>query len=116
MRSRYTAYTLGLQDYLLRTWAPETRPATLDLSAAVQWAGLVVQRSREDGEQGWVEFRAMFREGGLWRQLQENSRFRRESGVWLYVDGEAEWRSLRPGRNDPCPCSSGRKFKQCCGR
>ena len=25
-------------------------------------------------------------------------------------------KSTKVGRNDPCPCGSGRKYKQCCGK
>ncbi|MGN5267109.1 YchJ family metal-binding protein [Aeromonas dhakensis] len=48
--------------------------------------------------------------------LHERSRFVRHQGRWVYTDGEQDPAPLRVGRNDPCPCGSGKKFKKCCGR
>jgi SEC-C motif-containing protein len=95
MRSRYSAYVLGLAPYLLATWHPTTRPATLDLSGegAVKWLGLDIRRrAASDAEHACVEFVARWREGGRGRRLHETSRFVREDGRWYYVDGEAEVR------------------------
>ncbi|AVP99380.1 hypothetical protein C7S18_20355 [Ahniella affigens] len=92
MRSRYTAYVRGDQQYLLATWHPSTRPAALDLDDAAQatmrWLGLTVKAAREDGDWGEVEFIARFRVGGQSAQrLHERSRFERLDGRWYYVDG-----------------------------
>ena len=91
MRSRYSAYVLGLQDYLLASWHPSTRPATLDLDpAATRWLGLEVKRHRADGnDAATVEFVARYRVGGGSAvRLHEVSRFLREDGRWYYLDGE----------------------------
>ena len=32
------------------------------------------------------------------------------------VVGRADHKSKKIGRNDPCPCGSGKKYKRCCGR
>ena len=96
MRSRYSAYALGLDRYLLETWHTSTRPATLDDPdrPATRWLGLEVRRvlpasTGADGvEQGWVEFVARYRVGGRGHRIQELSRFVCEAGRWFYIDGE----------------------------
>jgi len=91
MRSRYTAYVLKLEDYLLNTWHPRTRPLELDLAASPRrWLGLKVLRHEPvtDGT-ATVEFIARYKAGGLAHELHETSRFVRENGRWLYIDGEA---------------------------
>lgn len=91
MRSRYSAYTLGLEDYLLATWHPATRPAALGLAenSAPEWLGLTVKRfAPVDAEHAQVEFVARYRSGGRVYRLHELSRFVREDGRWFYVDGQ----------------------------
>jgi SEC-C motif-containing protein len=90
MRSRYSAFVLGLQDYLLDTWHPGTRPAALapDPQGLV-WLGLQVRRHRVvDGEHAEVEFVARNKLAGRATRLHELSRFVREGGRWYYVDGD----------------------------
>ncbi len=87
MRSRYSAYVLGLADYLLSTWHPGTVPGELEL-APVRWLGLQVCRSQASKDAGVVEFVARYRENGRGVRLHEISRFVREDGRWLYVDGQ----------------------------
>ena len=89
MRSRYSAYARGLEDYLLATWHPSTRPGPLDLGAAPQpkWLGLEIKACSERGDAATVEFVARCRIGGRARRLHEVSRFLRENGRWYYVDG-----------------------------
>jgi SEC-C motif-containing protein len=93
MRSRYSAYVLRLSDYLLQTWHPDTRPATLELPEAEQlrWIGLDIraQKVGAGGQRARVEFFARYREqGGTVKTQHEVSRFVREAGRWYYVDGE----------------------------
>ncbi|WP_374509672.1 YchJ family protein [Niveibacterium sp.] len=89
MRSRYSAFALGLTDYLLATWHPDTRPATLDLdeSPAPKWIGLQVLAHQAEGDSAQVEFIARYKIGGRAHRLHENSRFLRRDGRWYYVDG-----------------------------
>lgn len=121
MRSRYTAYFLGLERYLLQTWHASTRPTSVDLQAGPTWTGLQI-RSTEAGaeadERGSVEFVARYLAGGRPGTLHESSRFLREEGHWYYVDGRLHDApdGTKVSRNAPCPCGSGRKFKRCCGR
>jgi SEC-C motif-containing protein len=91
MRSRYSAYVLGIEPYLLATWHPDTRPARLDLKedAPTKWLGLEVKRHEAlDAEHAIVEFVARYKVNGRAYRLHETSRFLREQGQWLYVDGE----------------------------
>ena len=111
MRSRYSAYVLKLSGYLRETWHPSTRPPGLDVSEdEVVWQRLQVIASGA----GWVEFAAFYAGG----QLHERSRFVQEDGRWFYLDGEMlpPITAEKPGRNTPCPCGSGKKYKRCCGQ
>jgi len=94
MRSRYTAYTLLRDDYLLATWHPSTRPATLNLAAELptQWLGLTVKDHQSIADQATVEFVARYRINGRAQRLQEVSRFTREADHWFYLDGECDVR------------------------
>ena len=91
MRSRYSAYVLKLEDYLLATWHPDTRPASLDLAADnTKWIGLEVRKlTLESVDRATVEFVARYKFGGRAHRLHEISRFVREDGRWFYVDGES---------------------------
>ncbi len=118
MRSRYTAHVLGDEGYLAATWHPDHRPRELNLDAGVRWIGLEILEAKEAGDAAMVEFEARFLAGGRVDALRERSRFVRVSGRWFYTDGEMRQPRLlpfKPGRNEPCPCGSGRKFKRCCG-
>lgn len=90
MRSRYSAYVLGREDYLMATWHPDTRPATLDADALPrpQWLGLAVKSHAPlDDSHAMVEFVARYKLNGRAFRLHETSRFERVGGRWLYVDG-----------------------------
>ena len=87
MRSRYSAYVLGLIDYLLATWHLSTAPGELELPP-LKWLGLEVLHSEQSGDAGVVEFVARCREGGRAQRLHETSRFVREAGRWYYIDGQ----------------------------
>ncbi len=90
MRSRYTAYVLKLGDYLLATWHPRTRPAGLDLAASPRrWTGLkVVRHDVLASDEAIVEFIARYKASGRTHEMREASRFIRESGRWLYLEGD----------------------------
>jgi SEC-C motif-containing protein len=91
MRSRYSAFVLGLEGYLLSTWHPATRPAGLELDATPrpQWLGLAVKsHTLLDDTHAIVEFVARYKLNGRAFKLHETSRFERVDGRWLYVDGE----------------------------
>jgi SEC-C motif-containing protein len=90
MRSRYSAYVLGLSDYLLATWHPRTRPAAIEPDPpGLKWLGLEVRRhEQQDADHATVEFIARSKQGGRAARLHELSRFVREDGRWYYVDGD----------------------------
>lgn len=88
MRSRYAAYVLGLQAYLLASWHASTRPVVLDISEPTKWLGLQVLRHELlDETHALVEFVARYKVNGRAFRLHEISRFVLEQGHWLYVDG-----------------------------
>jgi len=128
MRSRYTAYVRGEIAYLLATHHPSTRGG-VDVDAVTRWSrdttwlGLEIVATERGGvgeDAGIVEFIARGSTRGTPFAQRERSRFRREDGRWYYVDGDAIAEPVRraaaPGRNDPCPCGSGQKYKRCHGR
>ena len=89
MRSRYSAYALGLHDYLLQTWHPDTRPRHLAADEpGLRWLGLqVLRHDAPDPDHAQVAFVARFKVGGGRAQrLTEHSRFVRVNGRWLYQD------------------------------
>lgn len=90
MRSRYSAYVLGLRDHLLATWHPTTRPSSLEADPpGLRWLGLDVRAHRiQDDDHATVEFTARSKLGGRAQRLHENSRFVREDGRWYYLDGD----------------------------
>lgn len=91
MRSRFSAFALGEANYLFATWHPSTRPNRRDLDSDVSWRRLQIVDTDAGGEgdtAGVVEFRAQYERQGKRHIMHERSRFIREQGRWLYVDGE----------------------------
>ncbi len=89
MRSRYSAFVLCDTAYLLCTWHPSTRPASIELEPGAQWLGLDIRHHIITGaHSAEVEFVARFRVGGRAVRQLERSRFVREDGDWFYVDGD----------------------------
>ena len=89
MRSRYSAYVLGLIDYLLATWHASTSPGELELSP-VKWLGLEVRHAQCTGDAGVVEFVARCRTAAGAERIHETSRFVRAEGRWYYIDGQVD--------------------------
>jgi SEC-C motif-containing protein len=129
MRSRYSAYVVAAVDYLGETLHPAhrddwDREATRRWATSSEWLGLEileVEAGAPGDDHGWVAFAATFRADGETRRHVERSRFEFLRGRWYYVDGESPKPTTRRhagprvGRNDPCPCGSGKKYKRCCG-
>ena len=129
MRSRYTAYALGNIDHILATHHPDAtgevdRKSTEKWSREATWLGLEIVSAEGGGltdQTGEVEFIARYEVGGAALQHHERAQFRRHEGRWYYWDGAMV--KARPvvreqpkvGRNDPCPCGSGAKYKKCHG-
>jgi SEC-C motif-containing protein len=121
MRSRYSANVTGNTGYLLASWHPSTRPRSMDAGRIPRWCGLTILAREKGGPEdtaGMVEFQAHYRDGATVRVLHERSRFVRENDRWYYLDGELmvtpPQAAPRVGRNDSCPCGSGKKYKKCC--
>lgn len=91
MRSRYSAYVLGLEAYLLDTWAAATRPPSVGFDVAIRWTGLEIIESEAGGlfdDTGTVTFGADHEVEGMPQRLLEKSRFVREESRWRYLDAE----------------------------
>ncbi|MCF0097476.1 YchJ family protein [Micromonospora sp. MH99] len=91
MRSRFSAFALGDADYLVRSWHSSTRPARLELTSGQRWTRLEIVETERGGlldATGTVTFHAHYREAGRPGTLTEHSRFVREDGRWVYLDGD----------------------------
>ena len=129
MRARYTAYQKDAIGFLGESLHLSSRhdwdeSATRKWAENSEWLGLEVRSTEKGGEndvEGTVEFVASYQEDGLLKHHHEYSLFRKEKGRWYYVDGKLPApqtitrETPKVGRNDPCPCGSGRKYKKCCG-
>jgi SEC-C motif domain protein len=140
MRSRYTAYTRVDMDYIEKTLAPESKHDYDSANARLwaeqsTWKGLKIlstEKGEAEDKKGTVEFTAVYEHDGQGVEHHEVSQFRRDSkGRWLFVDGDSHTHKEgeghqhkaktvireepKTGRNDPCVCGSGKKFKKCCG-
>ncbi len=129
MCARYSAYVTGAIDFIISSHDPKTREtvseeATRQWSQSAKWLGLDIKESQKGGpkdQEGQVEFVASFEIEGKRVDHHEKAQFRREGERWYFVDGQiitGTYRRPSPkvGRNDPCPCGSGKKYKFCCGR
>jgi SEC-C motif-containing protein len=124
MRARFTAHAEGDYAFLSRTYRPTARRPYVpeEGEATVRWTRLVVHShtAGRTPDVATVDFSAYGIEAGAEHVLHENAEFVREEGAWLYTrplrEGPAPVRQAHPktGRNDPCPCGSGRKYKHCC--
>ncbi len=128
MKSRYSAFALGKGQYLADTLSARQKDdfnvEEFEKGAGqAKWLGLEIRKTAEGGEKdqtGSVEFVAKYREQGQQVIHHELAHFIREDGKWVFDDcvmnpKEAQRRVEKVGRNDPCPCGSGKKYKKCCG-
>jgi len=127
MRSRFTAHALHDLEHLHRTYLPTAnRPyvAEPDGTPRMNWTRLVIH-AHEPGakpDSAFVDFTAYHRDEAGEHAHHEKSEFLRIAGEWYFTrpvrEGPAPLKSAHPkvGRNDPCPCGSGKKFKHCCGK
>lgn len=127
MRARYSAYATGAIDFILATHDPETREGTdrealEEWSRESEWLGLEVLHTEQgEAEQktGLVEFKAHFTQAGQKHTHHERASFKKRDGHWFFHDGKVlieptKRAAEKVGRNDPCPCGSGKKYKKCC--
>ncbi|WP_440099041.1 YchJ family protein [Streptosporangium sp. H16] len=88
MRSRFSAFSVGDGEYLLRSWHPSTRPPVVELDRSVRWTRLEVLETTGGSSfhtEGTVRFRAHYVERGKEGHMEEHSRFARHAGDWVYV-------------------------------
>ena len=130
MRARYTAYATGDIDFVIRSHHPKTaesvdRQATETWSKSAEWLGLEILATEFGGandEAGFVDFLARYKMRGVTVPHRERAQFEKHEGKWYFVDGKEikspplRHEGPRTGRNDPCPCGSGKKYKKCCGK
>ena len=129
MRARYSAYVVGDINFLNSSLAPDERhdfdpEQAKAWSENSKWLGLTIHAVKDGGEAdqaGQVDFTASYEYQGGRQDHRELASFKRLDGVWHYTDGRMRShdpivRGPKPGRNDPCPCESGKKCKKCCGK
>jgi len=128
MRARYCAYAMGSIEYLYKTSGPRVRKEfdaenSRKWAASAQWSGIEILDTTgggEDDETGRVEFVAHYKVKETEFKHHEMAEFAKVDGVWRFIDGKIfgsdPIRREQPkvGRNDLCPCGSGRKYKKCC--
>ena len=127
MRARYSAFATGAIDFIVATTHSSTRPEVsiadiTEWSQTSTWRGLQIIETRDiDDDKTFLSFEAQFTQRGQDVSHRELSHFEREDGKWRFVTCEqlknptVRYETPRTGRNEPCPCGSGKKFKKCCG-
>jgi SEC-C motif-containing protein len=129
MRSRYAAYVEHAVDYIINTCAKDESKADIDYKSTKEWSeqskwlGLKILAVTGGGPadtEGTVEFEARYERNGLRDTHHETAQFKKTNGEWLYNEGTVAPVTIvragpKIGRNDPCPCGSGKKYKHCCG-
>lgn len=128
MRARYSAYVGAKMDFIFETTHPDHRQGydhagTKEWAESSEWLGLEIIDTIKGGVDdltGQVEFIARFKEKGEPHEHHENAQFLRDNGSWFFTEGNmVKAKPLavtKVGRNDPCICGSGVKYKKCCGR
>ena len=129
MRSRYSAYAKVETDYIFETTHPKHREGydaagTKEWAQSAKWQELEIislKNGGRDDTTGEVEFIALYSEKGEQKEHHERALFKKEHGSWLFTDGKVVARqpvarAPKIGRNDPCSCGSGQKYKKCCGK
>ena len=129
MRARYTAFVKHEIDFIMGSLSPARvkdmdRKSIEEWSRDTQWEGLEILATEKGGPEdtaGSVEFKANFREKEELQAHHELATFVKLNGTWLFDDGRTppgkpiRLEGPKTGRNDPCPCGSGKKFKKCHG-
>lgn len=128
MRARYSAYVFAEMDFIFESTHPDHRQdydhaGTREWAETAEWLGLEIVRTHMGGVDdaiGEVEFIARFVEKGNNRIHHEDGQFKKMGGHWYFTDGQMVRQkplsAVKIGRNDPCSCGSGIKYKKCCGK
>ena len=130
MRSRYSAYEKVNIDYIIDTMLPEKGDAEKYKVGVKRWAEestwekleiIETQEGGIDDSKGYVEFKAYYTIEGEQQIHHEIASFEKKDGnKWIFISGKEPIKQVvneepKVGRNDPCPCGSGKKYKKCCG-
>lgn len=127
MRARYSAYALEEVDFIMESHTEEAgtdvdRESTAQWSKQSEWLSLEVLATEGGGEgdsEGTVEFLAKYKVKNVVVEHRERATFEKHGDKWLFADGEqiagplVKREEPKVGRNDPCPCGSGKKYKKC---
>jgi SEC-C motif-containing protein len=129
MRSRYSAFVKKEMPYILTSLHPDQRSDYDEKSSRAwaeraEWHGITIMKTVKGGpedSEGQVEFMVNYTENGFRQEHHELSSFRKEKGTWFFTTGKtmpkpASRATPKTGRNEPCTCGSGKKFKKCCGK
>lgn len=128
MRARYSAYVLAQMDFIFASTHPNHRQGydhagTKEWAETAEWLGLEILSTSQGGandSRGVVEFIARFKESDQLREHHEEGQFKRTDGQWYFTEGSMVRAKpltvTKIGRNDPCSCGSGIKYKKCCGK
>ncbi|MBI9101968.1 MAG: YchJ family protein [Spirochaetales bacterium] len=128
MRARYSAYVTGDIDFIESTHSLDQRDGvdveeTRKWSQESDWKGLQIlgtKKGKANDNEGSVEFKATYVQNGMTNIHHEMSTFKKVDGKWYFEEGKVVPVTVvrseaKVGRNDPCPCGSGKKYKKCCG-
>lgn len=130
MRARYSGFVEGDIDFIMDTHDPDTvgqidRKGTAEWAKESEWLSLEIldtEKGGPDDNFGRVDFLAKYKLKGSTVEHRESATFRQHNGKWMFTDGEqiagppVRREGAKVGRNDPCACGSGKKYKKCCGK
>lgn len=124
LEARYKAFVDGHVDFLLESHHPDTRNqidrASIESwSKESRWDGLTIEAERVADDKAYITFTVKYERDFKLFNHREDAEFRLVDGRWYYFDSEFPKQETirhesKVGRNDPCACGSGKKFKKCC--
>jgi SEC-C motif-containing protein len=126
LEARYKAFADGNVDFIIESCHPDVREKQnreeiADWAKNSVWRGLDIEDAREEGDLGFVKFTCRYEQEGEEVEHREVAEFRKNDGKWYYYDSRKpsttyQREAPKVGRNDPCSCGSGKKYKKCCGK
>ncbi len=126
LKARYQAFVKGDVDFIVESCHPQIRAKQDQKSIEAwsrnaDWKGLAIEHEEADEDRAFIDFTVRFVESGENVEHKEKAEFRKKDDRWYYFDSKfsrpepIRRDSEKVGRNDPCPCGSGKKYKKCCG-
>lgn len=127
LQTRYKAFETGEVEYIANSHHPDTRDqvqesAIRNWSKNSKWLGLEIGEVQEKGDKTFIDFTVIYERDFERHRHTEHAEFRKHEGRWYYYDSEfpapetIRREGEKLGRNDPCHCGSGKKFKKCHGK